>query len=153
MVQDPMLAELQAGGTRGRSGGGGRNQLRKKNLLGPIIPAGSGRQTSAGGAASSRNGSPVRQRGGGDGLGGAIEAERSPSSEQSEQLEARPSTELMGPLDPEGIHNYLLPGMYDMVMSDPSRLLIFYTFAPDSEKVGRTVRGVIKVRFTMCGFN
>ena len=131
MVQDPMMGELQAGGPHR---GGGRNQLRKKKLLGPIIP-GSGRQTSAGGA-SSGNGSPVRQRGGSDSLGGAAEAERSPSSEQLEQLEARPSTELMGPLDPEGIHNYLLPGMYDMVMSDPSRLLIFYTFAPDSEKVG-----------------
>lgn len=44
---------------------------------------------------------------------------------------------LTGPparLNIQGIHNYLLPGMYNLSLADPSRLLIFYTYSPDNEQ-------------------
>ena len=55
---------------------------------------------------------------------------------------------MLGPVDPEGIHNYLMPGMYNMVMSDPSRLLIFYTYAPDSQmaEIGKAQDSVVPVK-------
>ncbi|KAL6755881.1 hypothetical protein V8C86DRAFT_160826 [Haematococcus lacustris] len=38
------------------------------------------------------------------------------------------------PMDPEGVHNYLHPGNYDISVWDPSKLLIFYTYTGDKEK-------------------
>lgn len=42
---------------------------------------------------------------------------------------------LMGnmPLDPEGVHNYLHPGDYDISLTCDSHLLIFYTYTGDRE--------------------
>ncbi len=37
------------------------------------------------------------------------------------------------PMDPEGIHNYLFPGDYDLRLLGGDKALVFYTYATDTE--------------------
>ncbi|KAG1665338.1 hypothetical protein FOA52_011752 [Chlamydomonas sp. UWO 241] len=68
-----------------------------------------------------------------DGSGGGDGALRRVTLDDVPPSLAALNPEALGPGDPARIHNYLLPGQYDVLLRDPGYTLIFYTFAPDNQ--------------------
>ncbi|GAX81428.1 hypothetical protein CEUSTIGMA_g8858.t1 [Chlamydomonas eustigma] len=74
-----------------------------------------------------------------EGGGGKRNKKRSPGPstilhDYSDLVGPARAARYLGPVDRDGIQNYLLPGLYNLQLSDPSMLLIFYTYSPDNEQ-------------------